>query len=174
MNPNTNTPTQSWRDLPDKSAPLPSTQVVAFIKGVDFKPARSGKPMLTLTLQLLAPAATVVAGNNIAVAGRELKHWIAFGDNKSAYVDAETMAAPYLPNNSLDLPVGHPDIPKLIGDAIVNKAMPGVFVESEPEYEKDGAGNNIIDPTTGQSKVKRYNLRLKSVSTAVPLSVLGL
>lgn len=175
MNPDSTTPTQSWRDLPDKSAPLPRTQVVAFIKAVDTTPSKkTGKPMLALTLQILAPASIVVAGNNVAVAGRELKHWLVFGDNKSAYIDAETMASPYLPNNSLDLPAGDPGIPKLIADAVFNKAMSGVFVESEPEYEKDGAGNNVIDPMTGQSKVKRYNLRLKSVSTAVPLSALGM
>lgn len=173
MNPNPTTP-QSWRDLPDKSAPLPSTQVAVLIKNVSFNPARSGKPMLTLTLEIVAPATTIVAGNNVAVAGRELKHWLAFGDNKGAYADAETMAAPYLPGNSLDVPVGDPGIPKLVGELIVGKAMSGVFVESEAEYEKDGSGNNIIDPTTGQSKVKRWNLRLKSVTTAVPLSTLGL
>jgi len=162
--------------MPDATAPIPAGQYTVFIREVGTAPAKkSGNPMATLDLEILAPETVLEAGTYVKTAGRKFKTWLVFGDtNRRSYVDAQTIAQLDLPNGELPSPLNPNDVPQMLKALVVGKVMTAVRLESEARYKQDSLGNNIIDPATGQPQLLGYNIVAKSFSPAVTLDSVGL
>lgn len=170
-----NTQAVDWKNLASTTHPVPAGTYTVLIRDVGTNPSKKGHPMATLELEILAPATVVDGGIEVKTAGRKFKHWIAFTpDRRQPYDDTQTLLAADLPNRELPSPVIPAELPGVIKQLATGKAMSGVSIVSEPSYFRDEFGNNVVDPTTGQAKVRGYNTVLKSITTAVPPSILGL
>lgn len=161
-------PAVNWKTLPRTDLPVPAGQYTVFIRGVDQKPSKTGKPMATLDLEILAPD-TVQApdGSQVKTAGRRFKHWIVYGDSARSYQQTNDMLGE-LPDD-----VVSEEVPNIVAGLLPGKAMSGVELDSEPSYEVNALKEPVLD-STGQPKIRGYNVRLKTVTLAVVPAVLGL
>lgn len=170
-----NTTAVNWRDLPSGNHPLPSGQYSVAILSVDNKPSKKGFPMATLNCEVLAPDSVVDGGVTVKVAGRKFKHWVAFTpERRQPYEDAEKLLKAHLPNGELPTPVDPTELVNTLKSVLPGQALSAVELVSEPSYYKDSLGETLVDPTTGQAKVRGYNIVMKTVCPAVSRETLGL
>lgn len=139
--------------LQDGSAAIPrDIYTLGIIEVVNGK-SKKGAAMLTLSLQILAPATVPHEGKIVKTAGRKFKTYLTCSEENRGWVnEIEQLVGTELPEE-IDTDVLFPQlVEELTGKVLLN-----VELDADPYFEQDAQYKPIL--TNGQKTVKGYGIK---------------